>query len=309
MNLLFFSDIHVCSSAIEECDLIFNEIINLVNQYNVDTVISLGDNFDNNKPSAIELNCLANFIKKLDNKKIILLAAQSHESETLELSSVDIYGILNNNVSVMREYIDENYLYCGHFTLSESKMPYGAKRSKNDFKQYKYVLLGHIHTYQLIDPNACHLGSTRYVNFDEVNDKKVVLLIENYKEESEKCHFLALKSPYGMRVISLENVQPRSPSTKSVEEGIVYLNQLSAKIKIKVIIKDFVSYKKWLSLSATKGYDKKFVVFKCENDFELASQIAQTKTETKDLAKSFEQYCEEKKIDNELKTIIQEELK
>jgi hypothetical protein len=51
----------------------------------------------------------------------------------------------------------------------------------------------------MIKPNICHLGSARYVSFDEAQDKhKIVVLITDYGEESEKVHFLKLQSPIKM---------------------------------------------------------------------------------------------------------------
>lgn len=206
MNYLIFGDIHVSQTSLKECQIIFKEIIDLCNKYSVTHVISLGDNFDNNKPTASELNCLGEFIHGLGNRKIILLAAQSHESETTELSSVDIYGILSNNVKVVKEYKDSNHLYCGHFSIRESSKNYDAKLSKEDFKQYLYVFLGHVHSYQFIKPNICHLGSVRYVNFDESEDKaKIIALITDYNTDKEKVNFLKLDSPIKMVEIKLKS--------------------------------------------------------------------------------------------------------
>ena len=52
MNILIYSDPHVCLSSINECNLVFDEIIGLCNKYDVNAVISLGDNFDNIRPTS-----------------------------------------------------------------------------------------------------------------------------------------------------------------------------------------------------------------------------------------------------------------
>jgi len=233
MNYLIFGDIHVSQSSLKECKIIFKEIIDLCNKYSITHVISLGDNFNNNKPTASELNCLGEFIRGLGSRKIILLAAQSHESETVELSSVDIYGILSDNVKVVKEFKDGNHLYCGHFILSESNVNYGAKLSKEDFKNYIYCLLGHQHSYQIIKPNICHLGSSRYVSFSEANDKhKIVALITSYGEENEQIHFLSLKSPTKMVEFilnsnnsnELEEKNSKNPPKEALQDTILPKN-------------------------------------------------------------------------------------
>jgi DNA repair exonuclease SbcCD nuclease subunit len=197
-NILIFSDEHRNLASLKECDAIDSELISLKEKYHCDTVISLGDNFDTLKPSSQELDQFAKFIKKL-NCKFIILAANSHESTTEEESILNHYGILSDNVQIVKEYKDQNHLYCGHYSIKESTKNYDAKRSKEDLKGYLYVFLGHIHSYQLIKPNIVHLGSVRYVNFDEAEDKqKLIALISDYGSEREQVHFLKLKSPYPM---------------------------------------------------------------------------------------------------------------
>ena len=196
-NILIYTDEHRCLSALEECELIDREIISLKEKYNCDTVISLGDNFDSIKPSSQELDQFARFIKKL-NCKIIIIAADSHESESSTESVLNHYGILSDNVEIVKEFIDENRLYCGHFSIKESSKNFDAKLSKVDLK-YKQVWLGHVHSFQVIKPNVCHLGSCRWINFDEAKDKeKSIAIIQDYKGENEKTIFIPLKSPYKM---------------------------------------------------------------------------------------------------------------
>lgn len=342
MNILIFGDIHICLSAIKECEEIFNEIINLVSKYNVDRIISLGDNFDNTRPSALELNCLANFIKKLNNKKIILLSAQSHESLTNELSSLDHFGILSNDVEVVKAFIDNKHLFCGHFSIKESLKNYDAKFSKEDLKDYLYVFLGHIHSYHLIKPNIVHLGSCRYINFDESKDKhKIVALITDYGTKEEKVHFLKLTSPIPM--IELELREKDSKETQgcvilSENEEIdkdtleqkssisqaqtiqnkhsfddicqltVFLDKLDSKTKIKVKILDFESFRQFLPI--VNKYSSKFEVFKYDTQFEVVSANNQKliDKEMTSFKESFTNWLSQQKIDSKIKEILEKEI-
>ncbi len=312
-NILLFSDLHISKESLKESIIILEEIGMLANQYNCDTIIDLGDTFDNLKPTPQELDIFATFIKRL-NKKLIVIAANSHESESKIDSVLNHYGILSERVTIVKEFIDENRLYCGHFSIKESVKNYDANLSKDDLKRYKQVWLGHIHSYQIIKPNICHLGSSRYVNFDEINDKKVIAIITDYHAENEKTRFLALKSPISMKQVSISDLsekgQPTLSGEKSVEETIEYLDNLVEKTKIKVIIRDFFSYKKWLTLSIPKSYDKKFVKFIVENNFTVINSVLSsdnTKKEILNLKESFNNFCDEKKIDNEIKDIIKGE--
>ncbi len=222
MNYLIFGDLHITQNSLKECQEILNEILMLCNKYSITHVIDLGDTYDSLKPSSQELDLFAKFIKDL-NRPIIILAADSHESTTKEESILNHYGILSDNVTVVKEFKDNNHLFCGHFMIKESNKNYGAIFSKEDLKQYTYCFLGHLHSYQMIKPNICHLGSARYVSFDEAQDKhKIVVLITDYETQAEKVHFLKLQSPIKMVEFILNSnnnneLQGKDPKTASKE--------------------------------------------------------------------------------------------
>ena len=328
-NVLIYSDEHRNISALKECNDIDNEIISLKEKYHCDTVISLGDNFDSIKPSSQELDQFAKFIKKL-NCKLIIIVANSHESTTQEESILNHYGILSDKVTIVKEYKDGNHLYCGHFSIKESSNNYGAKLSKEDFKNYLYVFLGHVHSYQLIKPNIVQLGSSRYVSFDEVEDKaKIVALITDYGTEREKCHFMKLKSPIpmvqlelGKNEISKAQNEAQNPKS-SISEGqsasnlrqfndisaiSSYLSNLDPKTKVKVKIMDFESFRQFLPL--VNKYSYKFEVFKYETNFEVVSVNNQKckDTETKSFKESFLNWLKNQKIDEKIMQILQKEI-
>lgn len=338
-NILIFSDLHITQSSLKECTTILEEIGMLANKYNVDTLINLGDTFDSIKPNSAELDVFATFIRRL-NKKIIILAANSHESETEEKSILNHYGILSDNITVVKEFKNDNHLYCGHFSIKESSKNYDAKISKENLKDYIYVFLGHIHSYEIIKPNICHLGSSRYVSFDEVKDKqKIVALITNYDSEAEKVHFIKLKSPIPMIELylgkkesnlsvgsstiednsqttkdtskskeSISQAQTQAKKTLSMGECQAYLDNLNPKTKVKVKIQDFESFREFLPL--TNKYSSKFELFKYETNFEVVSDNTQksVKTEMTSFKESFMNWLKNQKIDEKIKEILQEEI-
>jgi len=328
-NVLIFSDLHITQSSLKECISILEEIGMLANKYNCDTLINLGDTFDNLKPTSSELDIFSTFIRRL-NKKIIIIAADSHESTTQEESIINHFGILNNMVTVVKEFKDANHLYCGHFSIKESSKNYDAKLSKEDLKQYLYCFLGHIHTHELIKPNIVHVGSCRYTNFDEARDKqKIVVLITDYGTEVEKVHFMKLKYPIPMIQLELkinndsqgskdtvkgENVsrtsqnQANSPSNKALSDIIAKLDKTDPKTKVKVVIKDFESFRGFLPF--VNKYTTKFEIFKYETDFTVVSIDTQKcrDTETKSFKESFTFWLRQQNVDQKVREILEKEI-
>ena len=308
MNILLFSDLHLKKSELQECKLVLEEIGMLCNQYKVDKVINLGDTFDSIRPASECLDMFSTFINRL-NRPMIILAADSHESTTESESILNHFEILHPNVTVIKKYMDEVYMYCGHFVLNESKLNYGAKLGKKDFKQYKYVFLGHQHSHQIIKPNICHLGSCRYIDFAEVNDKaKVVCLIENYKAKNEKCHFLALKSPYPMIDVSYaQKASPEGSETKLSAQNEAYMDNLDPFSKVRCIFKDFKSYAQ--VINNLDKYKEKFILFKIKQDFLVNDTVIATKQKTQNLKESLVTYLEENKTDTDIKNILLKEVR
>lgn len=334
-NILIFSDEHRCISSLKECETIDAELIYLKEKYNCDTVISLGDNFDSINPSSQELDQFARFIKALDCN-FITLAANSHESTTQKESILNHYSILSDNITIVKKFKDGNHLYCGHFVIKESNKNYGAKLSKKDLNNYLYVFLGHQHNYEVIKPNICHLGSVRYVNFDEASCKyKIVALIKNYKTQNEQVHFLKLESPIPMIEILLKSTNlneldknsqklddksiasTKINSSKELKSGKnplnltqcqAFLEELNSNTKVKIKILDFESFKQFLPF--INKYNSKFSLFKYETNFENIpdNQINKNKKEMLTFKNSFQKWLNQQNIDNQIKQILLKEI-
>jgi DNA repair exonuclease SbcCD nuclease subunit len=169
MNYLIFGDLHINKQDLPEVKEVLDEIYLLKVKHNVGKIFILGDSFDKINPSSIEIDMLVEFLVKCD-VPIVLIAADSHESTSRENSIVNHFGVLNSKIEVVKEWTD-NRMFCGHFTLTESKINFGATRSKREFESYKYVFLGHQHTWELIPRNICQVGACRYIDFLEKADK------------------------------------------------------------------------------------------------------------------------------------------
>jgi DNA repair exonuclease SbcCD nuclease subunit len=331
-NILIYSDLHISQSSAKECIMILEEIGMLANKYNCDTLINLGDTFDCPKPSSLELDILATFINRLGNDKYhIIIAAASHESTTQEQSILNHYGILSHSIRVVKEYKDSDHMYCGHFILKESSKNYGATISKEAFKKYLYVFLGHQHSYEMIKSNCVQLGSCRFVDFAEASDKcKIVALITDYGENTEKAHFLKLISPIPMVQIELstkpqidqhneasnpKELIPEGESAlnpgqnRAISELITKLDKLPPKTKVKVKILDFESFRLFLPL--VNRYTSKFEMFKYDTSFEVisANSNKSLSTETKSFKESFNNWLsKQENLDLKIKEILLKEI-
>jgi len=311
-NILIFTDLHISKDSLDECIVIQDEIIALCNEADIDTVINCGDTFDSLKPSSQELDVFANFVSKL-NRKLYIVVANSHESETPKESILNHFSILHPLVQTAKEFIFDDYLYCGHFIVKEAQINFGATKTKEDMKQYKLNFLGHSHHFEVIKPNVCQLGSSRFVSFDEAEDKqKVVALVRGYRQNAEKTTFVRLKSVYPMQVLLIGQslkTAPINPPQKAffLAEGQKTLLELDPKTKIKVKIQDFDTFKSYLTLEPQ--FQSKFVKYVRENDFELTSNNPEQEKDNKSLEENLDIYLKENNINSDVQQILREEIK
>lgn len=312
-NILLFSDIHINIKELDECRLVLDEIRSLCNRYTVDTVFNLGDTFDKINPESECLDLFSGFVQDLQ-RPIWIIAANSHESSTETESVLNHFGILNGNAGIIKEFKDEDFMYCGHFSLKESCINFDAKLSRSDLENYKYVFLGHVHNYQIIKPNIAHLGSCRYVDFAESEDKaKIVCLIEKYKTEKQKVHFLRLSSPYSMRDITVtsSSISPEGETSKktfSLESCLKELDTLDAKTKVRLLFNDFESYSQFINKYSY--YKDKFILFKDKKNFTISDNTQfRVSSEKTSLKEALNRYLEMSQINASIRDILNEEIK
>jgi len=333
-NILIAGDLHIDLSSLEECSNVLNEQKELIKKYNVDTYISTGDNFDNVKPTSKELDLFASFLKKI-NIPSIIISAQSHESETPEDSILNHFGILSNAITIVKEYHDENKLFIGHFGLKESKInKFGATHFAQEFKKFRWVVLGHFHSFEQIGKNCVQLGSSRWVDFSEAQDKiKVVLLIENYDTDNPTCHFMPLLSPIPMIDIELHQKTDSLPKNEPIKDPVEakkvpemnqkqaqlpikmtdvgqlcsYLDQLPEKTKIRIIFKDYNGWLEFLPLY--QKYKNKFTILRDKKDFIMSNNLVIPKNENVSLKESLIDWMEKNNVDEKIKSILLGEIK
>jgi len=172
MKKVIFADPHISEKSITELETIFKEIV----KQDGDILIMLGDYYDKKRPTAKEIifgTKWAYFFKRL-YKKVIFL--RGNHDKTRDTSAIDYLQYLG--IEVVDEYIDDNNIYYGHYMTDQSTYEYGTHEKKaKDLTKYQLAILGHQHTYQKLERNVLHLGSCRYVNFNEVNDDYKYMMI------------------------------------------------------------------------------------------------------------------------------------
>ena len=312
----------------EEINTIFDELLIIKDKHCINKVIIPGDSFEKINPTSKELDCLSTFLKKL-NLPIILLAANSHESTTQTESIINHFGILTNTINVVKEYQDNNKLFVGHFIINQSSKNYGGIVDSKTLKQFQYVILGHGHNFEIIKPNIIQLSSIRYVDFGEdPKIPKMVGICKDYESPQPNWEFLPLNSPYLMINIELgknEQIKTVKDPTKSTKDAVtkpqranpssfltisdlsVYLDQLNPKTKVRVIFKDYGSYREFLPLS--EKYRNKFTVFKDKKEFILNLESASSKKDNVPLKESLINWMEKNKVPDEIKKVLLEEIK
>lgn len=325
-NYLFFGDLHLNQSSLIECKEVLDEILSLCKKYNITQAVDLGDTFDVIKPTSLELDLFANFIHEL-NRPIIILAAKSHESENEVISIVNHFGILSDNVTVVKTYEDDNHLFCGHFIVNESKYNYGGSISKTNLEKYKYVILGHGHNQEFIKPNIVQLGSCRFVDFGESKEiTKKVAICQNYKTSAEHWKFIDLKSYYPMIDLSVgsdlgcsieKTVNDTLEAKSSISQAQVMskktlswvdtLTALDPKTKIRLLFTNFNCYSN--CTNALAQFEHKFDVFKIKKDFLMQDNtLIEAKTETLNFKDSLTNWLEKQQVNSQVKEVLIKEL-
>jgi len=256
---LIAGDLHINERSILELSEIFEKDIFPIK---ADRFIQLGDWFDKNTPSPAELKFSAELVLKLKKQyKEVIILSGTGEHDLLRGTSV-VEHLESLGVKVIKgDFIENVDLFCGHFMLYESSLAFGTgKMGIGDLAKYDKVFLGHQHSPQeIVKNNIYHIGSVRYVSFNEVSDKKHVAVLED-----GKMSFIALKTSIPMLDVT----------------DVSQLEQIDARTKVRVIFNSFTDYKK--NASYVNKIGRKFFLFKIKMNF-AESNIINTSSKKMDI--------------------------
>jgi len=259
MKILIVGDLHINEHSIPELTAIFDKDIFPIK---ADRFIQLGDWFDKNTPTPAELKFSSALVQnlKIYFKEVIILSGTGEHDLLRGVSVVEHLESLGIKV-VKGDYIENISLFCGHFMLYESNLAFGTgKMGIGDLAKYDKVFLGHQHSPQeIVKNNIYHIGSVRYVSFNEVSDKKHVAVLED-----GKMSFIALKTSIPMLDVT----------------DVSQLEQIDARTKVRVIFNSFTDYKK--NASYVNKIGRKFFLFKIKMNF-AESNIINTSSKKMDI--------------------------
>jgi len=285
MKILIVGDLHINERAMPEIEEIFEKDILPIE---ADRFIQVGDWFDKNQPSPAELKFSTDLVLKLKKhyKEIIILSGTGEHDILRGISVIEHLSSLG--VDTIKGELNYNNCLYGHFMLHESKLAFGTgKMGKKDLVKYKYVFLGHQHIPEYIPENIFHVGSIRFCSFNEVHDKKRIMILENEKI-----------SPY----IYLKHCIPMIDVT-----DVTLLEQIDPHTKVRVIFNSFDEYKK--NASYVNKIGKRFFQFKIKMNFESNKlEIGSKKIDTGTKSNIISDYINKIK-DKDVREMLKEQFK
>ena len=286
MKKLIFTDPHIEEKALDELDVIFNEIYNTKEE--ADALYMLGDYFEKKKPTPREILFGTKWAVKFKKKFKNVLFLEGNHDRTEDFSTVDYLEYLG--IKIVSELTEDNIMF-GHFMTNKSMMDYGTHRyTVTQLKKYDLVLLGHQHQPQKIDNNIIHLGSIRYTSFNEVQDKcKFYYILEDTKLKE-----IPLKTPIKMYEISPKDCEDYT------EEA---LSKIPNKSKVRVVYTNYEIFKS--EINNIQRWKDKFLELKIKLDFDKPKVELKDTKEQKKLVEILEEGIKKIK-DKDVKKLIQE---
>ena len=250
MKRIICGDIHINERAISEIDEIFEKDIFSIQ---ADSFLQLGDFFDKNTPTPLEEKYGSELVLKLKQhyKEVIIISGTGEHDIVRDTSIIEHLASLGIK-TVKGDYIDDSNFY-GHFMVHESRFAFGTGRMGiKDLAKYQFVFLGHQHSPEVLGAEEAiyHVGSIRHVSFNEVTDRKGVIVLED-----NRLTFIPITHCYPMIDVT--------DATK--------LEQIGVLCKVRMIFNSFEDYKK--NASYVNKIGKRFFQFKIKMNFEESKKI------------------------------------
>ena len=239
---LVFADPHINENSIWELRDIFYEIADKAERIKPGRIICEGDWIDTKRVSSEVLFFSTEWalkFKRLCDEFIMLRG--NHDSTAYGTSVCDYLQHLG--IKVVNDIVIDN-IFHGHAMCEKSAMAYGLvlpdlskyERAVSDLEQYDFAILGHQHSPQEVTDKIVHLGSCRYISFNEVEDECKYIGIIDYENKSQLFTRIPLYSPYVMLDIkSLEEVKnvinPHISQVRFIVDNFEYFKEHIAQIQ------------------------------------------------------------------------------
>jgi predicted phosphodiesterase len=219
MNILLIGDLHIRPKSFLECNQLFSEVYNLIDNNKYDIICLLGDILDSHSRVDLRSLCMANeFILNLSKKILTFVLIGNHDriNNSVYLTDEHPFTALKNikNIVIVDKPIEyNNLLFCPFipvnrfndaikdFNLENIKIIFAHQEFQNSifkdqgdvYEKNVPIYSGHIH-------NSIRLGKIYYVGtpyqhtYFESSDKFILALnIENDKIIEEKIRLKIIK--------------------------------------------------------------------------------------------------------------------
>lgn len=232
-STIIIGDLHINEEAIPELGTIFKEDIFPIR---AERIIQVGDFFENHRPTPKEQIFACDLIKQMTilYDEVIILSGNGIHDLLNGSSAIEHFQYLSGSIKVVKgDYVIDDILF-GHWMTNVSILEYGtAKHTIKELKEknYDYIFLGHQHSPQELADSIFHIGSVRWVGWNEVVD--------------EEKH-IALLDKNGLKFIPLKHGIPMI-DVGSVDEAEMILEE-NSKCKIRIVYNSFLVYKEEIVL-------------------------------------------------------------
>ena len=323
-----FTDVHLKPGNEEEVFGACEEIVTFCSQNYITEVVCLGDVFDSRIAQRQSvLTCWSDCLDLFDSENIMLHCLRgNHDTSVYDREECfldayrnrpnfdlipvtdarDIQGIRcwflpfypdETLVSIMEDLKNDkttkNTFLLGHFSVQGSKnqgTEIESKLSRDLFKSFKKVILGHFHDYQEVSKSITHIGSLFQNNFGETEENKGFWLF--YEDGTLENVPLELAPKFKKLSIDLNSTSQKQANTliERFKE-----NNPSAKLRVELTgdastVKAFDKSKyQELGIDIKKKYNDIDVPLNEEKEIE--------KLDEKGIIDKFKQFCEENSYD------------
>jgi len=299
MVQVFLSDPHIDEASIDELDVIFREIFD---KYDGNELYLLGDYYNKKHPTPLEITFGTKWMAIFKGKyKRVFALTGNHEEIDKKCSTIEYLQYLGIRICTdeitihtktleVDKYMQQGIIILGHFFIDKSnkvftKYRYCLKDIEND---YDYILLGHQHGFQKMSEKAYHLGSIRYITFNELEDN---------------CKHIALIKDGKIEFPILNSVIPMIEVFDSDKLPII-----NPRTKVRLTVKSFEQFKR--EVNNFDKWRKRFTNFKVKLDFEEMKTPENGKDEKeqfksmKDRVNEWFKRIKDEDVKNELKEVF-----
>lgn len=300
--VFFVGDLHYTSNSYQECHDILEEICEHKRNRYPDTesvIVFLGDVCDRNKLNAIEIFQLTSLMSKVRETFEHRIIIEGNHDQLDKDFAVTTYLKYAGFQIWKDDVLWNNNILLGHYFIDKSNSSFGSYRhtlAELKKEKFKYCLLGHQHDYQKIysDNNKIiiHLGSSRWVHFNEVSDKK---------------YFACLFHDN----LSLIEINKATKMYSNVDNLEFYRN-IPDNSKVRYVFKSYDQVKKEIStvMKESKRFSLFKRIFKFDNEAKKIENDKATKTnkDIKSIINKWISNIDDDKVKDILSEVVQQEI-